>query len=187
MSGGERIVLVGPPGSGKGTQAAIVAGEMGVPAISTGEMLRDAVSAGSELGKKVEGIMMQGKLVDDATMADVVRARLARPDAAGGFILDGYPRTLPQAETLAGILEEAGRELDAVVLIEVPEEELVARTLGRGREDDTEEAIRERLREYRKKTEPLAGYYEQRGALRKVDGHASIEEVTDRLREAIGR
>lgn len=186
VADGMKIVLVGPPGSGKGTQAGIVAGELGVPAISTGEMLRDAVSLGSDLGRRVEGIMKAGKLVDDETMADVVRARLARPDAGGGFILDGYPRTLPQAETLAGILEDAGEELDAVVLIEVPEQELVTRALARGRSDDTEETIRQRLREYREKTEPLAGYYEERGMLRKVDGHASIGEVTDRLREAIG-
>jgi adenylate kinase len=186
VADGMKIVLVGPPGSGKGTQAGIVAGELGVPAISTGEMLRDAVAMGSDLGRRVEGIMKAGKLVDDETMADVVRARLARPDAGGGFILDGYPRTLPQAETLAGILEDAGEELDAVVLIEVPEQELVTRALARGRSDDTEETIRQRLREYREKTEPLAGYYEERGMLRTVDGHASIGEVTDRLREAIG-
>lgn len=186
MADGGKIVLLGPPGSGKGTQAAILAGELGVPAISTGEMLRDAVTLGSELGRRVEGIMNSGKLVDDETMAEVVRARLARPDAEDGFILDGYPRTLPQAETLAGILSDAGEELDAVVLVDVPEDELVARALGRGRADDSEEVVRERLRVYREKTAPLAGYYEERGKLRKIDGHASVEEVTDRLREAIG-
>lgn len=183
---GKRIVLLGPPGSGKGTQAGMLAAELGVPAISTGEMLRDAVTLGSELGKRVEGIMNSGALVDDETMADVVRARLARPDARDGFILDGYPRTLPQAETLSSILADGGRTLDRAILVDVPEDELVARALGRGRADDTEEVVRERLRVYHEKTEPLTGYYEAREVLRKVDGHAAIERVTERLREAIG-
>lgn len=186
MADGRKIVLLGPPGSGKGTQAAILAGELDVPAISTGEMLRGAVAEGSDLGRRVEGIMNSGALVDDETMADVVRARLARPDAREGFILDGYPRTLPQAETLAGILSDAGEELDAVVLVDVPEDELVARARGRGRADDGDEVVRERLRVYREKTAPLAGYYEERGRLRTIDGHASVDEVTRRLREAVG-
>jgi adenylate kinase len=175
---GSRVVLLGPPGAGKGTQGQVLCEHLGVPAISTGDMLREAVADGSELGGKVREIMASGALVDDATMAEVVRERLAKPDTLKGFLLDGYPRTLPQAETLAGILREAGRHLDAVLLVDVPEDELVRRTLLRGRGDDKEEVIRERLRHYREKTEPLIGYYRERGLLREVDGNRPVEQVT---------
>lgn len=183
---GARIVLLGPPGAGKGTQAQALCQRLGVPAISTGDMLREAVAEGSDLGRKVQGIMASGALVDDGTMAEVVRERLAKPDARGGFLLDGYPRTLPQAETLAGILRDAGRGLNAVLLVDVPEDELVRRALLRGRADDKEEVIRERLRVYREKTAPLIGYYRERGLLRELDGNRPIEEVTDRMLELFG-
>ena len=183
---GTRVVLLGPPGAGKGTQAQVLCERLGVPAISTGDMLREAVADGSELGRKVQGIMAAGALVDDGTMADVVRERLVKPDTRGGFLLDGYPRTLPQAETLAGILRETGQELNAVLLVAVPEDELVRRTLLRGRADDKEEVIRERLRVYREKTEPLIGYYRERGLLRELDGNRPIEEVTARMLETFG-
>lgn len=173
-----RVVLLGPPGAGKGTQAQVLGRRLGVPAISTGDMLREAVADGSELGRKVKEIMTSGALVDDATMAEVVRGRLAKPDACAGFLLDGYPRTLPQAETLAGILRGEGCGLDAVLLVDVPEEELVRRTLARGRADDKEGVIRERLRVYREKTAPLIGYYRERGLLREIDGNLPIQEVT---------
>lgn len=182
---GRKLVFLGPPGSGKGTQAQILAQELGVPAISTGEMLRGAVAAGTELGSKVEGIMNSGALVDDDTMAEVVRERLARDDAREGFLLDGYPRTLPQAETLAGILADSGGHLDAVVLLDAPEQELVDRALARKRADDKEEVVRERLRVYRQKTEPLVGYYEARGLLRRVDGLGTVEAVSARLLGAV--
>jgi adenylate kinase len=185
-SGGARIVLLGPPGAGKGTQGQVLCRRLGVPAISTGDMLREAVADGSELGNKVQGIMASGALVDDATMADVVRDRLAKPDAARGYLLDGYPRTLPQAETLAGILRDAGRELDAVLLVDVPEDELVRRALLRGRADDKESVIRERLRVYREKTAPLIGYYRERGLLREIDGNRPIEEVTAQMAGLFG-
>jgi len=181
-----RLVFLGPPGSGKGTQAEILAERLGVPHISTGAMLRDAVGEGSELGKKVEGIMSSGALVDDDTMAAVVEERLAKQDAQHGFILDGYPRTLPQAETLDGILSGASSGLDAVVLIDVPVEELVTRSLARKRADDTEEVIRERQRVYREKTEPLIGHYQSKGLLREVDGHTTIDDVTARILEVLG-
>jgi adenylate kinase len=181
-----RMVLLGPPGAGKGTQAEVLGRRLGIPAISTGDLLREAVAAGTELGRRVESIMSTGSLVDDATMAEVVRERLAREDAARGFLLDGYPRTLPQAETLAGILGELGRGLDAVLLVDVPEEELVRRTLARGRADDREEVVRERLRVYREKTAPLIGYYRQRGLLREIDGDRPIAEVSVRLLDASG-
>jgi len=187
---GERapdVVLLGPPNSGKGTQAKVLGELLGVPAISTGEMLRAAVDEGNELGGRVGGIMKAGELVDDATMAEVVRERLAKPDARAGFILDGYPRTLPQAETLAGILAESGREVAAAVLVQVPEETLVRRALGRGRADDREEVLRERLRVYREKTAPLIGYYRRLGLLREVEGDLPIGEVTSRIVAALGR
>jgi adenylate kinase len=181
-----RVVLLGPPGAGKGTQAQLLAGRLGVPAISTGDMLRAAVAAGSELGRRVESILASGGLVDDALMAEVVRERVAQPDTASGYLLDGYPRTLPQAETLAGILQEAGQTLDAVVLVDVPEDELVRRALLRGRGDDKEDVIRERLRVYREKTEPLIGYYRERGLLREIDGNRPVEEVTSRMYAIFG-
>lgn len=177
-SRGARVVLLGPPGAGKGTQAQVLCQHLGVPAISTGDMLREAVAEGTPLGNKVQGIMASGALVDDATMAEVVRERLAKPDARRGYLLDGYPRTLPQAETLAGILRDAAQELDAVLLVDVPEDELVRRALLRGRGDDKEDVIRERQRVYREKTAPLIGYYRERGLLREIDGNRPIEDVT---------
>jgi adenylate kinase len=181
-----RLVLLGPPGAGKGTQGALLAERLGIPTISTGDMLRASVEAGSELGRKVDGIMAQGALVDDATMADVVRERLAQSDTADGFLLDGYPRTLGQVETLGGILADAGRTLDGVVLVDVPEEELVRRALARKRPDDQEEVVRERLRVYREKTEPLIGYYRQLGLLREIDGNRPIAEVTGQMLRELG-
>jgi adenylate kinase len=178
---GARVVLLGPPGAGKGTQGILLSQHLGIPAISTGDMLREAVAEGSGLGNKVQGIMASGALVDDALMADVVRDRLAKADAGRGFLLDGYPRTLPQAETLAGILRDAAQELDAVLLVDVPEDELVRRALLRGRADDQESVIRERLRVYREKTAPLIGYYRERGLLREIDGNRPIEDVTSEI------
>lgn len=183
---GVRLILLGPPNSGKGTQAARVAERLGVPAISTGEMLRQAVAAATALGKRVEEIMASGALVDDETMADVVRERLRGDDTRTGFLLDGYPRTLPQAETLEAILGERGEELNAAVLIEVPEDQLVARALERGRNDDDEAVLRERFRVYREKTAPLIGYYEERDLLRRVDGDRLVPEVTSRIFHALG-
>jgi adenylate kinase len=185
-NGRPRIVLLGPPGAGKGTQAELLASQLGVPAISTGDMLRQAVASGTELGSKVQGIMASGALVDDGTMADVVKDRLAKADARQGFLLDGYPRTLPQAHTLEGILSAAGRELDAVLLVEVPEEELVRRAVLRQRQDDREDVVRERLRVYREKTEPLIGYYRERGLLYPIDGNLPVEKVTSQMLIALG-
>jgi adenylate kinase len=181
-----KVVLLGPPGSGKGTQAAVLCQKLQVPAISTGDMLREAVATGNNLGRRVEGIMNAGGLVDDETMAEVVRERLGRLDGGRGFLLDGYPRTVPQAEVLQGILKDSGERLDAVVLVQVPEEELVRRLLARQRTDDTEQVIRERLRLYREKTAPLIGYYQGRGLLREIDGHRPITEVTSRMLSTLG-
>jgi adenylate kinase len=178
-------VFLGAPGSGKGTQAERLSARLGVPAISTGEMLRDAVAAQSELGRRVAEIMGSGDLVDDATMAQVVSERLAKDDARQGFILDGYPRTMAQVEALDGILAGRGESLDAVLLIEVPEAELVRRALARQRDDDTGEVIRTRLEVYREKTEPPVRHYADRGLLRQVDGDQPIESVTRAILEAI--
>jgi adenylate kinase len=148
-------------------------------------MLRDAVAAQSELGRRVAEIMGSGDLVDDATMAQVVSERLAKDDARQGFILDGYPRTMAQVEALDGILAGRGESLDAVLLIEVPEAELVRRALARQRDDDTGEVIRTRLEVYREKTEPPVRHYADRGLLRQVDGDQPIESVTRAILEAI--
>ncbi len=179
-----RIVLLGAPGCGKGTQAERLEVSLGVPAISTGDMLRAAVAAGSELGQRVEGVMASGALVDDDLMADVVRDRLAQDDAAGGFLLDGYPRTAPQAGTLEEILN--GRKLNHVVTIDVPDEVLVQRIVLRGRgADDREEVVRERLQVYAVQTEPLIAHYERLGLLRRVNGNVGIEQVTVAIESAL--
>jgi adenylate kinase len=141
-------------------------------------MLREAVDQGSELGRRVHDIMVTGELVDDATMAEVVRTRLAAADADRGFVLDGFPRTLTQAAELDSILAMDGQRLDAVIAIEVPEATLTERTLARQRADDKAEVIRERLRVYRAKTEPLVDFYRGRGQLLAVNGHQPVEEVT---------
>jgi len=187
MSEARRIVLLGAPGSGKGTQAERLGDALGVPAISTGELLRQAVAERSALGAKVEGVMAAGELVDDGLMSEVVAERLARPDARGGFLLDGFPRTPAQARALDGLLDGLGGTVQAVLLLEVPEVELVRRALGRQRADDTEEVIGERLRVYREKTEPLIGHYERRGLLIRVDGDRPMDEVTRAMLVALGR
>ena len=184
--GNKRIVFLGPPNSGKGTQAVRLADKLGIPAISTGEMLRSAVASASRLGERVKDILASGKLVDDDLMAEVVRERLAQGDAAGGFLLDGYPRTRPQAVTLQHILDERGVALDDVVLIDAPTEVLVARALGRGREDDREEVVRRRLAVYHEQTAPLVEIYQAQGLLRRIDGDQTIDEVGRQILIAVG-
>ena len=188
MAGGNgavRLLLFGPPGCGKGTQAERLSEALGIPAISTGDMLRASVQARSALGRQVESIMNAGKLVDDATMADVVRERLANDDVGDGFLLDGYPRTLEQARTLDAILEEMDADLDAVIRLEVPEDELVRRALERGRDDDGEEIVRERLRVYRNKTAPVLGFYRERDLVVDVDGDQEIGAVTEEILQSV--
>jgi adenylate kinase len=149
-------------------------------------MLRDAVRGGSPLGRKVKETMEAGLLVDDETMVGVVRERLARDDAREGFLLDGYPRTVSQAETLASILEAQATRLDAVVLLEVPTEELVRRAIARQREDDREEVVRERLKIYEQKTAPLIAHYEGQGLVRRIDGTRPVDAVTTAVEHALG-
>lgn len=182
----QRLVLLGPPGSGKGTQADRLARALGLPAISTGEMVRAAMEKGSDLGRRVESIVNSGSLVDDQTMAEIVRQRLAEEDAQQGFILDGYPRTLPQVDDLEEILAELGVELDRAVMIEVPQEELVRRMTARGRTDDTEDVIRHRLEVYREQTAPVVERYRHLGVLVTVDGFRSIDEVHRSILAALG-
>ena len=184
-----RLLIVGPPGAGKGTQAVRVAEELGIPAISTGDIFRANVSGETELGVLAKSYMDKGEYVPDSVTNDMIRSRLAEPDAQEGFLLDGYPRTLDQVEALDGMLAEADTSLDMVLLLVVETEEVIGRLVARGaeqgRSDDTEETIRHRLDVYADQTAPLIDVYEKRGLVRRVDGMASIDEVTAALREAL--
>jgi len=184
-----RILILGPPGSGKGTQGKLLSERLGVPAISTGDILRAAVREGTPLGRQAQAIMAKGELVPDDLMIGLIRERVAQRDAREGFILDGFPRTVPQAEALEALLSGNGDALSAVLNFSVPEPELVERMLQRaraeGREDDRPETIRERLRVYRDKTEPLIGYYRKKDLVVEVPGVGTIPEITARVESAL--
>lgn len=184
-----RLIMLGPPGAGKGTQAALVSAAHGVPAISTGDIFRANIKNGTPLGLQVKEITASGGYVPDEITNAIVRDRLAEPDAAHGFLLDGYPRTTGQVEALDAMLAEAGTALDAVVELTVDTDEVVGRLLARaqeqGRADDTEEVVRERMRIYAEETAPLAAVYRDRGLLRVVDGMGTVEEVTARIEAAL--
>lgn len=184
---GRRLLIIGPPGAGKGTQAAMVARALGIPHISTGEMLRAQVARGTELGRQAKVIMDAGSLVPDAIVIAMVKERLAESDAACGFLLDGFPRTAAQAEALDR--EAADRPLEMVLCLEVDEEEVVRRLLKRaateGRSDDNEETIRNRMEVYRAQTEPLIAYYRDQGILRSVDGGGGIDATFSRIAAAL--
>jgi len=175
------IVMLGAPGAGKGTQAVRIAETHGVPHISTGEMLRAAIAAGSELGQKVKEIVESGALVPDELVVEVTRDRLSQPDAQGGFVLDGFPRTIGQAEALDALLAELGRPLEIVLELELSEETAVERMLGRaaeqGRADDTPDVIKNRFEVYRRQTEPLSNYYRSTGILVAIDSSPGMDEV----------
>ena len=183
-----RAIFLGPPGSGKGTQAKLLAHRMGVPTISTGDMLREAVRLETPLGRRARAIMEAGELVPDDVVIGLIRERISLPDARGGFLLDGFPRTIAQAAALDRLLEGNGEALDAVINLLVPEATLVERIVGRaaleGRSDDRPETVRERLRVYRDKTAPLVDLYGARGIRIDVDGSGSIEEVSGRIDRA---
>lgn len=178
-----RLLIIGPPGAGKGTQATALAESYGVPAISTGDIFRANIKGGTELGKQVQAIIERGELVPDSLTNEIVRDRLAQDDARPGFLLDGYPRNVEQVYALDGMLE--GDSLDAVVLLEVDVEAVVARLLKRaeieGRADDTEDVIRHRQTVYAEQTAPLIELFQERGILVRVDGLGTVEEVAARI------
>jgi len=184
-----RLVFLGPPGSGKGTQGRQLGQRLLVPAISTGDMLREAVREGTALGRRAKAVMDSGELVPDDVVVGLIRERIAAPDAREGFVLDGFPRTVEQAHALERLLVGNGAALDAVINLSAPEGVLVERLLLRassdGRSDDRPETVRERLRVYREKTEPLVSYYRTRGLLTDVDGVGEIAEVAARIDRAL--
>jgi adenylate kinase len=209
------LILLGPPGSGKGTQGEILQQDLDLPYYATGDILRAAVREGTEIGREAKGFMDRGDLVPDEVIVGVIAERIDQPEAADGFILDGFPRTEPQAEALGKKLSELGREVSAVLLIEVPTDEVVRRLGGRRqcpnghvfhvefdppekervcdvcgaalevRDDDKPEVITNRLSLYREKTEPLIEYYASRGLLQRVDGAQTPEKVTERIRAVL--
>ena len=185
-----RVIFLGPPGSGKGTQAKLLSERAGVPAISTGEILRKAVRLGTPLGQRAKAIMDAGELVSDDLMISLIQDRLSLPDASRGFILDGFPRTPAQAAALEGLLAGNGQAISAVVNLSVPDAVVVDRLHGRaedeGRSDDRPETILERLRVYQQKTEPLAGFYRGRRLLTNVDGMGDVAEIAERIDQAVG-
>ena len=184
-----RLILMGPPGAGKGTQAKYVAEHFGIPAISTGDIFRANVSKGTELGLKAQQFMNAGEYVPDEVTNLMVRHRIDEEDAAPGFLLDGYPRTLAQVEELDGMIRFTGHSLDAVVVLTVDADEIVQRLLQRaqleGRPDDTEDVIRRRQELYAEQTEPLIGVYRERGLLIEVDGMGEVSDVTARIFDAL--
>ncbi|UYG16976.1 adenylate kinase [Brachybacterium huguangmaarense] len=186
-----RLLIVGPPGAGKGTQAARIAEALSIPAISTGDIFRANVSRKTELGVLATSYMDKGEYVPDEVTNDMVADRLSQADAADGFLLDGYPRTLAQVDALDAMLTAAGTALDAVILLQVDLDEVVARLVQRGKEqgraDDAEDTIRRRIDVYAEQTAPLVDVYEQRGLIRRVDGMASIDEVNAAIMEALAR
>ncbi len=209
-------IFIGPPGAGKGTQAKRLCTRLGVPQVSTGDMLREAKAAGTELGKLAAEIMARGDLVSDEIVIGLVEERLSKPDAQSGFVLDGFPRTVPQAQALDALMLKAGRTLKHVVLLEVPDELILERITGRRqgettgriyhikydpppfpdrgeggerliqRPDDTEMVVGPRLAKYSAQTAPLVAYYANQGLLRRVDGVGALDEVSARLFTAVG-
>jgi len=186
-----RLVLLGPPGAGKGTQAKALSARLGVPAISTGDIFRLNVGQGTPLGRTAQQYMDAGEYVPDEVTNAMVRDRLSQPDCADGFLLDGYPRTPAQVAELTRLLAEFHHSLDAVLEITVDTEEVVRRLTGRsaieGRSDDSEDVVRHRLDVYREQTAPLAAVYEELGLLRRVPGTGEVADVTARLLAALGK
>ncbi|MGH8213639.1 MAG: adenylate kinase [Rhodanobacteraceae bacterium] len=184
-----RIVLLGAPGSGKGTQAARLKAELAIAHISTGDLLRAAVKAGTPLGLRAKAVMDAGQLVSDEIVLAMLEERLAQPDTHAGFILDGYPRNLAQADALDRLLKRIGQPLDAVLKLNVPDADILKRTEIRfkaeGRADDDSDTVRRRLQIYAEQTAPVADYYAQRGLLAEVDGVGAIEEIFARLSTAL--
>jgi adenylate kinase len=183
------LLLLGPQGSGKGTQAKLVAADHGVPHVSTGDMFRAAIAAGTELGRRVEPILASGELVPDELTVELIRERLGEPDAADGFILDGFPRNLAQARALDTMLAEIGRELDAILFFDLPDDVATERMLGRaraeGRADDTPETIARRLAIYHEQTEPVVEHYRATGRLVPLHAERGVGEVQAEIQRAL--
>ena len=190
-----RLILLGPPGAGKGTQAQRLVERHGIPQLSTGDMLRAAVAAGTDVGKRAKAVMDAGELVSDTIVNAIVAERIDQPDCARGFILDGYPRTLVQADSVEKMLADRGTGLDVVIELVVDDKALVGRILNRAKEaeaagqpvrkDDNADVFDERLREYYKKTAPLTGYYHAKGKLVGVDGMADMDAVTASIEKVL--
>lgn len=185
------IILLGPPGAGKGTQGDLLSGQTGHPQISTGDLLRKAVKDGTDLGRRAREFMDQGLLVPDEVIMGLIEDVLQSSAAAAGVLMDGFPRTVAQAEAVDEFLARRDVAIDHVVCMEVAEEDLVKRLLGRaqeqGRSDDNEIAIRQRLEVYRKQTEPLISFYANRGVVRRVDAVGTVDEVSKRINAAVGK
>jgi adenylate kinase len=182
-----RIILLGPPGAGKGTQAQKLVERLKVPHLSTGDMFRQAIAAGTPVGRTAKGYMDAGQLVPDDVVLNLVEQRLQQSDCAAGCLLDGFPRTVKQAEALDAFLAGRKTPLDGVVELRVDEEELVRRLMGRGRGDDQPEVIRERMAAYHRQTKPLTDYYQRRGILVAIDALGSVDEVFGRLSAAVDK
>jgi adenylate kinase len=184
------ILLMGPPGAGTGTQGAILAESMGLPKFATGDLLRDAVKRGTPLGLKAKAVMEAGHLISDEIILGLVRDELAKPGAAKGVVFDGVVRTVPQAEGLESILAEQERKLDAVLLFDVSDEEILSRLVKRrtieGRADDDPAAVATRLKAYREQTAPVLAWYEASGLVRRIPAVGSVDEVAERVRAALG-
>ncbi|MDN8624198.1 MULTISPECIES: adenylate kinase [Corynebacterium] len=178
-----RLVLLGPPGAGKGTQAAILSDKLGVPHVSTGDLFRENIGNNTELGQEAKSYIDAGKLVPTSVTVKMVKDRLSQDDAADGFLLDGFPRTVEQGDELKGILDGLGTKLDAVVQFDVSEDVVVERMLARGRADDTEEVIRTRLKVYRDETAPLLEYYKD--SIIRIVAEGSVEDINQRTMEAL--
>jgi adenylate kinase len=184
------ILLMGPPGAGKGTQGAILAQALGVPKFATGDLLRDAVKRGTPLGRKAKGVMEAGHLVGDDIILGVVNEEVGKPEASKGVIFDGVVRTIPQAEGLERMLAEKDRRMDAVLFFDVSDEEILARLARRrsieGRADDDPAAVATRLRAYREQTAPVLAWYEARGGVRRIPAVGTVEEIAERVRRTLG-
>lgn len=185
MAQGKGLLFLGAPGSGKGTQAQVLAEKLGIPHISTGDMLRQAIADQTELGNQAKGYMDRGELVPDELILDLIKERLSHADASQGWILDGFPRNVPQAEFLDQLLVEIQHATHWVINLQVPNEVIIQRLLLRGRADDTEETIRNRLVVYEEKTAPLIAYYQEQGKLQMVDGDRDPELVAESLQQLV--
>lgn len=183
------LIIFGPPGAGKGTQAVQIRERYGIVHVSTGDMLRTAVKDGTQLGSLAKSFMDKGELVPDDVVIGIIKERITKPDPGNGFLLDGFPRTIPQAEALDQVLEAEGLKIDAVVSIEVDDEEIIKRISGRqaeeNRADDKVDVVKTRLDVYRNQTEPLKEYYRERGTLKEIDGIGSVQEVGDSIEKVL--